>query len=679
MNEKREPRVVEPADLFRLRFLQDAQLSPDGKTVVYVVSHVDAGKEEEYATIWLLSLETGESRQFTAGLARDTNPQWSPEGKQVAFLSTRGDKPQIYLIPVDGGEARALTAMKQGVGGGPAWSPDGKQIAFTAGPAREPPDPTKPYRVTRHIYRFDAVGYLDNVVQDIYVIPADGGEPKQLTHDDSQNAMPVWSPDGREILFTAAMFPDSHRVYPALRVVNLDGVVRELVKDWGYAISATWTPDGKQVVFIGSPFGRPIGSQNDLWVIDRQGGDPECRTTGFAFQVGGELQADMPVKRTFPNILVSKDGRTAYVQVQQGGTVPIYRIALNGSESWTPVLAGERSCIPLDMDDSHLLFAVSTLDNPMDLFIATPNGLSERRLTRINADLLAERDLPTIEHLSFSGSDGVQVEGWIMKPCIGEAPYPTILYIHGGPHSGFGHIFSFDFHMLAGAGYAVLFINQRGSTGYGDGFSTKIIGDWGNLDYKDLMAGVDSAIARGIADPDRLGCCGLSGGGNLTCWIVGQTDRFKAAVSENPVTNWVSMYGVGDIGPWFAPAEMGGLPHEIPEVYRRCSPITYAHRCTTPTLLVQGEHDYRCPAEQAEQFYAVLKASGCVVEMVRLPASFHGGSIHGAPVVRRVQNEVLLDWMNRYILGIETHKEDDEHSDGGGEPGGRADLRQPRW
>ncbi|MCL0059042.1 S9 family peptidase [Dehalococcoidia bacterium] len=657
LGEKKELRRVEPADLFRLKFLQDARLSPDSKTVAYVISHVDAEKEEEYAAIWLLSLEMCEARQLTAGLARDTNPQWSPDGKQIAFLSTRGDKPQIYLIPVDGGEARALTAMKQGVGGGPAWSPDGKQIAFTAGPAREPPDPTKPYRVTRHIYRFDAVGYLDNVVQDIYVIPADGGEPKQLTHDDSQNGMPVWSPDGQEILFTAAMFPDSHRVYPALRIVNLDGEVRDLVKDWGYAISAAWTPDGQRVVFIGSPFGRPIGSQNDLWVIDRQGEEPECRTAGLTFQVGGGLQADMPVYRASPNILVSADSQAACVQVQEGGTVQIYRVALNGPESWAPVVMGERCCVPLDMNDKHLLFAVSTLDSPLELFIAAKDGSNERQLTRINADLLAEWDLPRVEHLSFSSSDGVQVEGWIMKPCIGEAPYPTILYIHGGPHSGFGHIFSFDSQMLAGAGYAVLFINQRGSTGYGDEFSTKIIGDWGNLDYKDLMAGVDFAIAKGIADPDRLGCCGLSGGGNLTCWIVGQTDRFKAAVPENPVTNWVSMYGVGDVGPWFAPAEMGGLPHEIPEVYRQCSPITYAHRCTTPTLLVQGEHDYRCPAEQAEQFYAVLKASGCIVEMVRLPASPHAGSIHGPPIVRRVQNEVLLDWMNRYILGIAPDKE----------------------
>jgi dipeptidyl aminopeptidase/acylaminoacyl peptidase len=206
-----------------------------------------------------------------------------------------------------------------------------------------------------------------------------------------------------------------------------------------------------------------------------------------------------------------------------------------------------------------------------------------------------------------------------------------------------------DFQLLAGAGYGVLIVNHRASTGYGNDFSTAIKGDWGNLDYHDLMAGVDHAIALGLADADRLGVCGLSGGGNLSCWIVGQTDRFKAAVPENPVTNWVSFYGVSDIGVWFAVEQMGGHPHEIPEVYARCSPITYAHRCTTPTLLIQGENDYRCPAEQSEQFYTVLKANGCPVEMLRLPNSAHAGAIIGPVASRRAQNNAMLDWFQRYI------------------------------
>lgn len=665
MNETKELRTVQPADLFRLKFLQGAKLSPDGKTIAYAVSHTDADKEEEYVTRWLLSLETGVSRQLTSGSTRDSNPQWSPDGKQIAFLSTQGDKdkPQIYRMPVDGGEAQALTSMEQGVSGGPVWSPDGKHIAFTAGPAVEPLDLEKPYRATRHIYRFDQVGYLGNVVQDIYVIPAEGGEPQQLTSDGYQNGAPRWSPDGQEVLFTAALPPDSHQVYhPKLRVVNLDGKVREIVGDWGHVLSAAWMPDGERTVFVGKPLDRPIGSKYDLWVIDRNGSEPEGRTPDLKFGVGGRLQPDMPAlleNLVAPEILVTRDGTTAYVQVQDGGTIQIHRVALTGPESSAPVVAGERSCIPLDTDDRHLLFAGSTLDNPVNLFITELDGAHERQLSRLNADLLAERDLPTVERLLFPSTDGVQVEGWMLKPPVGKPPYPTVLYIHGGPHSGFGHIFSFDFQMLAGAGYAVLLINQRGSTGYGDEFATQIIGDWGNLDYKDLMAGVDFAIEKGIADPDRLGCCGLSGGGNLTCWIVGQTDRFKAAVPENPVTNWVSFYGVSDIGPWFAVEELGGRPHEIPEVYQRCSPITYAHRCKTPVLLVQGEADYRCPAEQSEQFYAVLKASGCIVEMVRLPKSPHVGSIAGAPIVRRVQNQVLLDWMNRYVLGLDI-KPDEE-------------------
>lgn len=658
MEENTELRTVKPEDLFRLRFLQDGRLSPNGRTVAYAVSHVDAEKEKEYVAIWLLSLETGESRQLTTGLSRDTNPQWSPNSKQIAFLSTRGDKPQIYLIQVDGGEAWVLTDMPLGVGNGPAWSPDGKHIAFASAPQTEPPDTTKPYRVTRPIYRFDGLGYLDNVAQDIYIVAVEGGEPRRLTKDGCHNSAPIWSPNGREILFSAAMCPASFRVHPVLKVVNLDGEVREVVRDWGYANSAAWTPDGKRILFIGNPLGLPDGSNENLWVIKSQESEPECRTAGLRVQVGGELDGDMPIgSLMLPRLLMTKDGQTAFVQVQDGGTLQIYRVALSGPELWAPVVAGKRSCLPLGTDDGRLLFAVSTLHNPVDLFISDVDGSNERQLTHLNAALLAERDVPTVEHLSFPGSDGAGVEGWILKPTIGEAAYPTILYVHGGPHTACGHVYSFDFQMLAGAGYAVLFINYRGSTGYGDEFSTKIIGDYGNLDYKDLMAGVAFAVEKGLADPDRLGCCGLSYGGYMSCWIVGQTGRFRAAVPENPVTNWVTIYGVSDAGPWLTPEELGGLPHEIPEVYQRCSPITYAHRCTTPTLLVQGEHDYRCPPEQSEQFYVVLKASGCVVEMLRFPNSPHGGAIEGAPIVRRAQNEALLEWMNRYVLGIEPDHE----------------------
>jgi dipeptidyl aminopeptidase/acylaminoacyl peptidase len=257
--------------------------------------------------------------------------------------------------------------------------------------------------------------------------------------------------------------------------------------------------------------------------------------------------------------------------------------------------------------------------------------------------------MPEIEHLWFAGRDGTPVEGWYLKPQNGAAPYPTVLYIHGGPHIGFGHIFSFDFLMLTGAGYGLLAINQRGSSGYGDEFSTGLHGRWGDVDYGDLMAGVDHAIDAGLADANRVGCCGLSGGGYLTCWIVGQTDRFRAAVPENPVTNWISMYGVSDLGPDVCIPALGGTPSAVIEAYWKASPVAYAHQCKTPTLLLQAETDYRCPAEQSEQFYALLKQNGCPVEMMRFPGGAHAASITGLPAHRRSQNLALLDWMRRYL------------------------------
>ena len=245
--------------------------------------------------------------------------------------------------------------------------------------------------------------------------------------------------------------------------------------------------------------------------------------------------------------------------------------------------------------------------------------------------------------------DGTPIQGWLLLPNQGEPPYPTILYIHGGPHGWYGYQYGSDFQMLAGAGYAVLFVNPRGSTGYGDAFATALSGNWGVLDHKDLLDGVDYAIETGFADPDRLGICGLSYGGYLTTYTIGQTNRFKAAVAENPITDLVSRYGTADMGPWGSLSELGGKPHEIPDVYRRGSPITYAHNCTTPTLLIQCEQDYRCPAGQAEQFYGHLKANGCIVEMLRIPGVSHVASITGSIPVQKAQNEALLDWMQRHV------------------------------
>lgn len=494
------------------------------------------------------------------------------------------------------------------------------------------------------------MGYLDQAVQDIYLISADGGEVRQLTDDDTMNSNPIWSPDGREILYQVTMRPDIfNAMRPVLRVIDLDGHRRDVLDDWGHVKGANWTSDGQRIVFVGQPHGLTIGSKKDVYVIDRHGGVPENRAASLKFDPGSGLQSDMAASQLTDKIRVFCDHQQAWVRVQRGGTCAIYRVALDGAEDHAPVVSGERACYPLGVANGRLLYMASTLNDPTQLFVCDLDGRSEAQVTHLNGDFLADFALPQVEHLAFKGIDGVDVEGWYLRPPNGAAPYPTILYIHGGPHSAFGHVYSFDFQMLAGAGYGVLLVNHRASTGYGNAFSTAIRGDWGNLDYHDLMAGVDRAIALGLADADRLGVCGLSGGGYLSSWIVGRTDRFKAAIPENPLTSWLSFYGVSDIGVLYAVEQLGGHPHEIPDVYARCSPITHAHRCTTPTLLVQAEQDYRCPPEQSEQFYSVLKANACIVEMLRLPNSSHDGAIDGPVANRRAQNEAMLDWFQRYI------------------------------
>ena len=648
-------RTIRKEDLFDFHFLNGAALSPDGSSVIYFASKIDPEADKEFSTIYLLDITSGETRLMTSGQAVDSAARWSPDGKTIAFVSDRAGKPQLYLLPVDGGEARQLTHFQRGIGGSFAWAPDGTRIAFSAISDSEAPDlSSQPYRVDRTVYRFDAIGYLDDEVQDIYLLDVASRVSTRLTADRTNNSNLRWSPDGRTVLYDASMREDVARAMtPDLMTVDRDGEQAVVMSGWASIANATFTPDGSRIVFIGRPNdGKPIGTKSDLYVLDLASGDTECRTASLDVGVGGRLSLDIPVAGLSNwHVMVADDGQSAYATVQRGGSNHIYRFSLDGEEAWDAITDGNCALFPLDLQGERMLCARTTLISPPELEIIDLASRNARVLTQLNRAHLAALALPETDRLQWRSSDGVAVEGWFMKPPMGEAPYPTILYIHGGPHAAYGYGFHFDFQMLAGAGYGVLFLNHRASTGYGDSFSTAIKGNWGNLDYQDLMTGVDHAISCGLADGDRLGVCGTSGGGNLSCWIIGQTDRFKAAIPQNPVTNWRSFYGTSDIGIYFGVEQMGGHPHEIPEVYERCSPITYAHRCVTPTLLVQSELDWRCPAEQSEQFYTVLKVTGCIVEMLRQPGGSHGASINGAINLRRAHNDAMLDWFARYVLG----------------------------
>jgi dipeptidyl aminopeptidase/acylaminoacyl peptidase len=651
-------RPIAPDDLFRLRFVVGADLSSDGTRVVFALTRVAPGKTEEeddaeHTDLHLLDVESGATRRLTFSDSTNSAPAISPDGSTVAFTSTRTEKAQLWLLPLDGGEARQLTTLPQGVGGGAVWSPDGTKIAFAAGPQGEPRKPERPYRITRTVWRFDNIGVLDDAVQDVYVLDVhdEKAEPRRLTDDRFMNSLPRWAADGQSLVYAASHDPDSRGEFASrLRRVELDGTVTDLTEPDGLVLAHAPMADGRVAYVLLFEQDKPIGARSSLYVIDPEAGTRTRRGADLEGHICGGIQSDNPAPMLgYGQLLLGDDGAETIVPVQVRGEGHLVRVGLDGDEPRT-VACGARVCTPLAVHGGKVLFAAFGFTEPGDLHLVDLDTGEESRLTKLNDDLLAELALPTVDPLLFESIDGASVEGWFLRPDAATEPLPTILGIHGGPHGAWGAHFHFDHLMLAGAGYGVLLVNHRASTGYGDAFATAIRGDWGNLDYADLMAGVDHAVEEGLADPERLGIFGVSGGGNLTGWVIGHTDRFKAACPENPLFNWFSMYGTSDIGAAFGVLELGGAPHEVEDVYRRCSPITYAHLCTTPTLFLQHEADFRCPAEQSEQFFTVLRVNAVPAEMLRFPNTPHGGSLLGPLGHRRAQNEALLDWMNRYVL-----------------------------
>jgi len=652
-------RPIEPEDLFRFRFVVAADLSPDGTRVVFAQTRIVPGEKEdddevEHSDLHLLAVESGEARRLTFNDSTNTAPAISPDGSSVAFMSTRTEKPQLWLLPLDGGEPRKLTDLAQGVGGGAVWSPDGHTIAFTAGPQEER-KPDRPYRIDRTVWRFDGMGVLDDAVQDVYVLDVtdEAAEPRRLTEDRFMNSQPKWDADGQSVVYVASHDPDSYELMSRLRRVDLEGAVTDLTEPDGFVVSHAPLSDGRVAYVLDFERDAVIGTRGSLYVLDPATGAVTTRGADIEGHIEGGIQGDNPAGRIgMGQLLLGGGGRYAIVPVQTGGEKALVRVALDGNESHAVVAGGTRVCLPVSARGQQVLFAAFGFTEPGDLHLVDLDTGDERRLTQANADVLSELTLPTVIPLHFAGIDGAQVEGWFLQPAEATGPLPTVLNIHGGPHAAWGAHFNFDNLMFTGAGYGVLLVNHRASTGYGDAFATAILADWGNLDYTDLMSGVDHAIEEGLADGDRLGVCGISGGGNLTGWVIGHTDRFKAACPENPVFNWFSMYGTSDVGADFSVRELGGTPYEAEEVYRRCSPITYAGRCTTPTLFLQHENDFRCPAEQTEQFFAVLRVNGVPAEMLRFPGTPHAGSVLGPIGHRRAQNDALLDWMGRYVLGV---------------------------
>jgi dipeptidyl aminopeptidase/acylaminoacyl peptidase len=644
----------EGRDIFALQVAADPRISPDGRTVAYVRRQADIMSDKQKGAIWLVDVATGTQRPLVADASQ---PRWSPDGKRLAYVAAdpKG-KPQLFVRWLADDATVRVTQLPDGPQA-ITWSPDGRSIAYVMRVPGEPaklgkaPDKpegadwAKPLEVIDRVdYRADGGGYVEPGYDHIFVVAADGGPPRQLSFGDYQDGGPLsWTPDGRSILFSAVRKPDwQHNVFDP-EIYTLDvatGVIRALTSREGPDAAPAVSPDGSKVAYLGYDDKRLSYQNTLLYVMNRDGSGARAVTAGF--------------DRSIDRVEWAADGRSLYAQYDERGVNRVARIALDGKVT---ELATGLTGTDLDRPYSGGAFTVSkggaiafTSGSPLrpaDLSVAS--GGRTRQLTRLNEDFLSAKSLGQVRELAVKAPDGHTVPAWLVTPpgWRDGQRVPLVLEIHGGPHSAYGPHFSTDDQLYAASGYAVLYTNPRGSTSYGEAFALLIHHKYPGDDYGDLMAAVDAAIAAGVADPDNLFVTGGSGGGVLTSWIVGKTDRFRGAAAQKPVINWISEALTMDATLFTSRYWFPKLPWEDPTGYWARSPLSLVGNVKTPTLVVVGSEDYRTPVSEAEQYYAALQIRGVPTALVKVPGASHGG-IAARPSQSAAKASAIIAWFDRY-------------------------------
>ncbi|MEW6364084.1 MAG: S9 family peptidase [Acidobacteriota bacterium] len=650
-------RPLTPEDLWKECGISDPVVAPDGRHAAYVLTTIDRAKNAYCSNIYEVGLAGGEPPvQLTRGDCRDTEPRYSPDGEWIAFVSDRGGKALVYLLRRRGGEPYVAFSLDSDMSS-IAWAPDSKRICFLAKVPR--PEPATDVKViTRFRYRIDDVGYLDEHEEQIYEGDVRTGQVRRLTDDLFSIAGPVYSPDGKTILFTANVTTDHDFNYNSdICTVSLTGTAdpyafRRITETPEGEARARYSPDGRRVAFLRARRPNDYYATDDLWVMDlpvAAGMASSIRNLTGAFDRNVTYEGYDDGWECAPRW--SRDGKSVYVVLQIGPDAVLYRCdAVRGGRPERVLgIEGQIEYPHLVNADKRLLHGRQTATESTELYVSTIDGSSAQRLTFHQRDRLKDRCVVAPERLRIRSKDGTPVDGWLLKP-PGFDPskkYPLILAIHGGPIWFYGNAFSFERQVWAGAGYVILYANPRGSSGYGQAFVDCIKANWGELDYQDLMAAVDAALATGYVDEKRMAVTGLSYGGIMTNWIVGHTNRFKAAVSEEGLSNYYSSYGTDDCQvDW---ENELGLPWENEALYRRLSPITYAKNVTTPLLIIHGEDDYRTGVDQAEQWFVTLKRLGKDVTFLCYPRESHEWRYGGEPLHRLDRMNRILDWWRKYL------------------------------
>ncbi|MCM3339848.1 S9 family peptidase [Paenibacillus sp. MER TA 81-3] len=660
-------RRITAEDLYRFTWISDPAVRPAGGTIAYVSKTVKEDKSGYRSRILLTDWNGSATREFTRG-EQDAAPAWSPDGSKLAFLRKDGQKNQVWFIDAEGGEAYAVTKAEEGVSAF-AWSPDGQSLLYTskADPDKqakgddataEQDDLPKPGKqaivVDRTKSKADGSGLWDSKRVHLFVHDIESTQDTAITSGDFDVIDFTWSPNGDEIVF-AAKIPTDASVDADLVLTNdlfiagrSGGEFRRLTKTAMSVSKPVFSPDGSSIAFFGDERSHGNATTTQIYTAAYPDGEIKCLTGRLDLHMGNAAVTDMKMGASSGPVF-SRDGQSIYALVTTEGNVHVGRFGVDGSHEM--LTSGPREIIQIAYAGSgnELVLVAADTQRPGELYRLHAESKQEVQLTRSNAALLEELELSKPESFWFEASDGGKVQGWILPPVGLETgkKAATILEIHGGPHAMYVNSFMHEFQLLAAQGYAVIYCNPRGGHGYGQEFVNTCRGDYGGRDYLDVIELVDYAVSHySYVDEQRLGVTGGSYGGFMTNWIVGHTNRFKAAVTQRSICNWLSFYGVSDIGYFFTEDQIGGQPWEEPEKLWKHSPLAYVKQVETPLLILHGEEDLRCPIEQAEQLYVALKRLGKKTQLVRFPGANHDLSRSGHPELRVERLNRIAGWMN---------------------------------